>query len=68
MGKTYSSLLIFASIGLSDQACENMQEQAEWHYAVFVLSSEDDGPDGKALACGTAQCFIISYEIQPEGW
>jgi len=67
-GKIHSSLLTFASISLSDQACENVQKQADWHYTDFVLSSKDGGPDGKALACGTAQCFIISCEIQPEGW
>lgn len=31
-GKTCSSLLIFASTGLNDQACENVQEQAEQSY------------------------------------
>lgn len=68
MGKPHSSLPIFASTVLSDRACENVQKQGEWHYTGFVLSSEDSSPDGEALACGTALCFIISCEIQSEGW
>lgn len=45
MGKTYSPLLIFALFDLSDHTCENVQEQAEWHYTNFVLSFEDSSAD-----------------------
>lgn len=61
-GKTYSSLLISASISLSDEACENVQEQAGRCYTGFTLSSEDGSCDGNALACGTsASSLAVRY-------
>lgn len=54
-------LLIFGCIGLNDQDCENMQEQAEQCYTDFVHSAEDGSPDGKALTCGTAQALAVRH-------